>query len=131
MKGKYKKIYLIAFILFICVNIAAVFFVFKKYRKDSNNSTRLSSAKFELSKLKEKIGELEAHVPIEDSLLTKEVESIRLSQAMVDSLLKFNTIDNQSLAEIAEKIAQLTSKSGEVEKSIDALATTNAQAHKP
>jgi DNA-directed RNA polymerase alpha subunit len=131
MKGKYKKIYLVAFLLFIVINIAAVFFVFKKYRKDSNNSAMLSSAKFELSKLKEKIGELEANVPIEDSLLLKEVESIKLSQVMVDSLLKFNTLNNQSLSEIADKIAQLTSESGKVEKSIDALATTNSQAQKP
>lgn len=91
----------------------------------------VSSAKFELSKLKEKIGELEAKLPIEDSLLLKEVESIKLSQVMVDSLLKFNTLNNQSLSEIADKIAQLTSESGKVEKSIDALATTNSQAQKP
>ena len=91
----------------------------------------LSSAKFELSKLKEKIGELEANVPIEDSLLVKEVESIRVSQAMMDSLLKFNALNNQSLSEIADKIAQLSSKSGKVEKSIDALATTNAHDQKP
>jgi hypothetical protein len=131
MKGKYKKIYLFAFSVFILINIAAVFIVFKKYRKDSNNSMLVSSAKFELSKLKEKIGELEAKLPIEDSLLLKEVESIKLSQVMVDSLLKFNTLNNQSLSEIADKIAQLTSESGKVEKSIDALATTNSQAQKP
>ncbi len=35
------------------------------------------------------------------------------------------------LSEIADKIAQLTSESGKVEKSIDALATTNSQAQKP
>lgn len=91
----------------------------------------VSSAKFELSKLKEKIGELEAKLPIEDSLLLKEVESIKLSQVVVDSLLKFNTLNNQSLSEIADKIAQLTSESGKVEKSIDAIATTNAQVQKP
>jgi len=91
----------------------------------------VSSAKFELSKLKEKIGELEAKLPIEDSVLLKEVESIKLSQVMVDSLLNFNTLNNQSLSEIASKITQLNTKSGEVEKSIDALATTNSQAQKP
>jgi hypothetical protein len=123
MKGKYKKIYLTAFMLFILVNIGAVFFVFKKYRKDSSNSMMVSSAKFELSKLKEKIGQLEAKLPEKDSLLLMEVESIRMNQALVDSLLNFNTLDNQSLSEIADRIAKLTTKSGEVEKSIDAIAS--------
>ncbi len=123
MKGKYKNIYLMAFMLFIVVNIAAVFFVFKKYRKDSNNSMMVSSAKFELSKLKEKLGKLEAKLPEQDSLLLREVESIRMGQALVDSLLNFNTLHNQSLSEIASKINQLNTKSGEVEKSIDAVAS--------
>ena len=123
MKGKYKNIYLMAFMLFIVVNIAAVFFVFKKYRKDSNNSMMVSSAKFELSKLKEKLGKLEAKLPEQDSLLLREVESIRMDQALVDSLLNFNTLHNQSLSEIASKINQLNTKSGEVEKSIDAVAS--------
>ena len=123
MKGKYKKIYLTAFMLFILVNIGAVFFVFKKYRKDSNNSMMVSNAKFELSKLKEKIGQLEAKLPEQDSLLLKEVESIRMNQALVDSLLNFNTLNNQSLSEIAAKISLLNAKSGEVEKSIDAIAS--------
>ena len=112
-----------AFMLFIVVNIAAVFFVFKKYRKDSNNSMMVSSAKFELSKLKEKLGKLEAKLPEQDSLLLREVESIRMDQALVDSLLNFNTLHNQSLSEIASKINQLNTKSGEVEKSIDAVAS--------
>ena len=123
MKGKYKNIYLMAFMLFIVVNIAAVFFVFKKYRKDSNNSMMVSSAKFELSKLKEKLGKLEAKLPEQDSFLLKEVESMRMDQALVDSLLNFNTLHNQSLSEIASKINQLNTKSGEVEKSIDAVAS--------
>ena len=123
MKGKYKNIYLMAFMLFIVVNIAAVFFVFKKYRKDSNNSMMVSSAKFELSKLKEKLGKLEAKLPEQDSLLLREVESMRMDQALVDSLLNFNTLHNQSLSEIASKINQLNTKSGEVEKSIDAVAS--------
>ena len=123
MKGKYKNIYLMAFMLFIVVNIAAVFFVFKKYRKDSNNSMMVSSAKFELSKLKEKLGKLEAKLPEQDSLLLREVESIRMDQALVDSLLNFNTLHNQTLSEIASKINQLNTKSGEVEKSIDAVAS--------
>ena len=123
MKGKYKNIYLMAFMLFIVVNIAAVFFVFKKYRKDSNNSMMVSSAKFELSKLKEKISQLEAKLPEQDSFLLKEVESMRMDQALVDSLLNFNTLHNQSLSEIASKINQLNTKSGEVEKSIDAVAS--------
>lgn len=123
MKGKYRKIYLSAFMLFILLNIAAVFFVFKKYRKDSNKSMMLSSAKFELSKLKEKIGQLEAKLPEQDSLLIKEVESMRMDQALVDSLLNFNTLNNQSLTEIASKITQLNTKSGKIEKSIDAVAS--------
>lgn len=131
MKGKYKKIYLTAFMLFILVNIAAVFFVFKKYRKDSNNSMMVSNAKFELSKLKEKIGQLEAKLPAQDSLLMKEVEAIRMNQALVDSLLNFNTLNNQSLSEIAAKIVHLTTKSGEVEKSIDAIASETGSVVSP
>ena len=46
-----------------------------------------------------------------------------MDQALVDSLLNFNTLHNQSLSEIASKINQLNTKSGEVEKSIDAVAS--------
>jgi len=124
MKGKYNNFYLIAFLLFIIINIAAVFVVFKKYRKDSGNSMMVSNAKFKLSQLKEKIGQLESKLPIEDSLLNQEVLEIKLDQEMVDSMLNIKSLDKVSLSSIANRIAQLTEKSGEVQKSIDALAST-------
>lgn len=131
MKGKYKKIYLIAFTLFIIINIAAVFVVFKKYRKDSNNSLLVSNVKFKMAKLKEKIQYLENKVPVYDSTLIQEMESMKLNQAMVDSLLNFKNINKETLADIAQKIANLSSKSGELEKSIESVAVdTNSETEK-
>jgi predicted nuclease with TOPRIM domain len=124
MKGKYKKFYLIAFLLFVVINIAAVFVVFKKYRKDSSNSMLVSNAKFKLSQLKEKVNHLESKLPIEDSLLNQEVIEIKFDQEKVDSMLNIKSLDNESLQSLADKIAQLTEKSGEVEKSIESLAST-------
>jgi hypothetical protein len=110
MKGKYKKFYLIAFLLFVIINIAAVFVVFKKYRKDSNNSMLVSNAKFKLSQLKEKVDILESKLPIEDSLLNQEVIEIKFNQEMVDSILNIKSLDNESLQSLADKIAQADRK---------------------
>jgi hypothetical protein len=124
MKGKYKKFYLIAFLLFVIINIAAVFVVFKKYRKDSSNSMLVSNTKFKLSQLKEKLNRLESKLPVEDSILNQEVVDIKFNQQIVDSLLNIKSLDIESLQSLADKIAQLTEKSGEVEKSIESIAST-------
>jgi hypothetical protein len=124
MKGKYKKFYLVAFLLFVIINIAAVFVVFKKYRKDSSNSMMVSNAKFKLSQLKEKVNRLESKLPVEDSILNQEFVEIKFNQQMVDSILNIKSLDNESLQSLANKIVQLTEKSGEVEKSIESIAST-------
>jgi hypothetical protein len=124
MKGKFRNFYLIVFLLFIIINIAAVFVVFKKYRKDSSNSMLVSNAKFKLSKLREKVDILESKLPLEDSLLNQEVIEIKFNQDKVDSILNIKSLDNESLQSLAYKIVQLTEKSGEVEKSIESLAST-------
>jgi|688.fasta_scaffold15523_4 hypothetical protein len=124
MKGKYKKFYLVAFLLFVIINIAAVFVVFKKYRKDSSNSMMVSNAKFKLSQLKEKVNRLESKLPVEDSILNQEFVEIKFNQQMVDSILNIKSLDNESLQSLANKIVQLTEKSGEVEKYIESIAST-------
>jgi ABC-type Na+ efflux pump permease subunit len=124
MKGKYKKFYLVAFLLFVIINIAAVFVVFKKYRKDSSNSMMVSNAKFKLSQLKEKVNRLESKLPVEDSILNQEFVEIKFDQQKVDSMLNIKSLDNESLQSLANKIVQLTEKSGEVEKYIESIAST-------
>jgi hypothetical protein len=124
MKGKYKKFYLVAFLLFVIINIAAVFLVFKKYRKDSSNSMMVSNAKFKLSQLKEKVNRLESKLPVEDSILNQEFVEIKFDQQKVDSMLNIKSLDNESLQSLANKIVQLTEKSGEVEKYIESIAST-------
>lgn len=84
----------------------------------------VSNAKFKLSQLKEKVNHLESKLPIEDSLLNQEVIEIKFDQEKVDSMLNIKSLDNESLQSLADKIAQLTEKSGEVEKSIESLAST-------
>jgi ABC-type Na+ efflux pump permease subunit len=124
MKGKYKKFYLVAFLLFVIINIAAVFVVFKKYRKDSSNSMMVSNAKFKLSQLKEKVNRLESKLPVEDSIINQEFVEIKFDQQKVDSMLNIKSLDNESLQSLANKIVQLTEKSGEVEKYIESIAST-------
>lgn len=84
----------------------------------------VSNAKFKLSQLKEKVDILESKLPIEDSLLNQEVIEIKFNQEMVDSILNIKSLDNESLQPLADKIAKLTEKSGEVEKSIESIAST-------
>lgn len=122
MKGKYRKIYLLSFILLAGITLAAVFVVFKKYRNESNNSMMVSNAKFQLSKIKERITQIENRLPIADSSLLQDIETIKLDEATVDSLLNFNSLSKESLEVIAEELAKLSSRSSKVEKSVDALA---------
>lgn len=122
MKGKYRKIYLLSFILLAGITLAAVFVVFKKYRNESNNSMMVSNAKFQLSKIKERITQIENRLPIADSSLLQDIETIKLDEATVDSLLNFNSLSKESLEVIAEQLAKLSSRSSKVEKSVDALA---------
>ena len=84
----------------------------------------VSNAKFKLSQLKEKVDKLESKLPIEDSLLNQEVIEIKFNQEMVDSILNIKSLDNESLQSLADKIVQLTEKSGVVEKSIESIAST-------
>ncbi|MBL7789241.1 MAG: hypothetical protein JNL75_05340 [Chitinophagales bacterium] len=122
MKGKYRKIYLLSFILLAGITLAAVFVVFKKYRNESNNSMMVSNAKFQLSKIKERITQIENRLPIADSTLLQDIETIKLDEATVDSLLNFNSLSKESLEVIAEQLAKLSSRSSKMEKSVDALA---------
>lgn len=122
MKGKYRKIYLLSFILLAGITLAAVFVVFKKYRNESNNSMMVSNAKFQLSKIKERITQIENRLPISDSSLLQDIETIKLDEATVDSLLNFNSLSKESLEVIAEQLAKLSSRSSKMEKSVDALA---------
>lgn len=122
MKGKYRKIYLLSFILLAGITLAAVFVVFKKYRNESNNSMMVSNAKFQLSKIKERITQIENRLPIADSSLLQDIETIKLDEATVDSLLNFNSLSKESLEVIAEQLAKLSSRSSKMEKSVDALA---------
>ncbi len=48
---------------------------------------------------------------------------LMMNQDLVDSLLTFKSLNNESLTAISNKISLMTQQSGEVEKSVDALAS--------
>lgn len=126
MKGKYRKIYFLSFVLLSFVTIASIFVVFKKYRNEFSESKTLSGAKFELSKIKEKIGNLEEKMPVLDTTISEEYITLKLEEAFIDSLLNYNAISKESMLSIAEKLSNLTTKSEKLEKTIDELAVDSA-----
>jgi hypothetical protein len=120
VKGKFKSLYIFCFVLFVIINIGAIFFVFKKYRKESNESQLISSTKFKYSKVKETIANIESKLnTVNDTIALQNFESLVLDRKYLDSILAFDQINEDALAKINDKVFDLNSKSHQLEQQID------------
>lgn len=126
MKGKFKSLYILCFIVFVIINIGAIFFVFKKYRKETNESQLISSTKFKYSKVKETMSVIESKMPeIKDSIALLTFKSLELDKKYLDSILEFDQINEFALTKINDKIFDLNSKSHQLEQQIETHTEVN------
>jgi hypothetical protein len=124
VKEKFKSLYVFAFIVFVIINIGAVFFVFKKYRKDNRGNLLVTTTKFKYSKVKETIASIESKLAVAptDTVSIQNFESLILDKKYLDSILAFDHINDDALAKINDKIFDLNSKSLQLEQHIDSQA---------
>lgn len=126
MKGKFKSLYILCFVVFVIINIGAIFFVFKKYRKETNESQLISSTKFKYSKVKETMSVIESKMPeIKDSITLLTFKSLELDKKYLDSILEFDQINEFALTKINDKIFDLNSKSHQLEQQIETHIEVN------
>lgn len=116
LKLKYKRIYIYALSCFALINVAAIFIVFKKYRKDSKNSEIISSTKLKFSKLKEKVSGIEDSMHLQaDDIDTAAYHVLNSRLKFLDSVLAKDQISEDHIASITQDIYDLQILSSEIE----------------
>lgn len=116
LSGKYRRLYIGAILCFILINIAAIFFIFKRYNAENKTTQIISSTKFRFAKLKEKIESIRDSIYVsQDTLSLAAFDVIKRDEETLDSILVSDNFDSKSIEFLNQRIYELASKSNELE----------------
>ncbi len=116
---KYKSLYLYCILIFVVINIIAIFVVFKKYDSENSKLMMVSSTKNRYSKLREKIESLHDSASlISDSMKLSVLKKLETERIGLDSILLSDNFSEKNLELINQKIYDMSSQSNILENTI-------------